>query len=216
MANQPEVCMRSAVAWLSQAKADFCAAQSLFIIPAGGAGPTRCDFPALVCFLCHDTAEKSIKGVLYAFCGLRQELVMSSNLVKLHNDLDSSPHRPEALMSSIKECVMIVNRHENRSRFPNYHDPLCAPAAVYTLKDAQEAFAATEKLLQCLQSHEKFQEVLDNLSNVPTITPNPLFQSRQSLSGICHTTNYVRSLGYLQELSQNSYRVSLPIGMLLY
>ena len=182
--NQPEVCMKSAVAWLSQAKVDFSAAQSLFITPANGAGPARCNFPALVCFLCHDTVEKSIKGVLYAFCGLRQDLVVCRNLVTLHNDLDSSPHRPEALMSSIKECVMIVNRHENRSRFPNYHDPLCAPASVYSLKDAQEAFAATERLLQCLQSHEKFQEVLDDLSNVPTITPNPIFQSQQNRSGM--------------------------------
>ena len=32
--SQPEVCMRSATAWLLQAKADFCTAQSLFITPA--------------------------------------------------------------------------------------------------------------------------------------------------------------------------------------
>ena len=186
--TQPEVCMRSAVAWLSQAKADFCAAQSLFIAPADGAGPARCDFPALVCFLCHDTAEKSIKGVLYAFCGLQQELVVCRNLVVLHDSLHSSPHYPETLMTSIKECVMIVNRHENRSRFPNYHDPLCAPASVYSLRDAQEAFAATERLFQCLQSHEMFKEVLSDLSNIPTITPNPVFQSQQNGAGKLLTT----------------------------
>ena len=179
MANQPEVCMRNAISWISQAKVDFTVAQSLFIIPADE--PSKCNFPALVCFLCHDTVEKSIKGVLYAFCGLQRELLTCRNLVKLHNELESSPHRPEALMGFIKECVMIVNRHENRSRFPNYHDPLCAPASVYSLKDAQEAFAATGRLLQCLQSHEKFQKVL---SNVLAVAPNPLFQSCQIISGI--------------------------------
>ena len=183
--SQPEVCMRSATAWLLQAKADFGAAQSLFILPTEGASSVitaRCDYPALVCFLCHDTAEKSIKGVLYAFCGLGEQLVNCSNLVMLHDALNSSPHRPEALMDSIKECVMIVNRHENRSRFPNYHDPLCAPASVYNLKDAQEALAATEKLLHCLQSEEKFQEVLGDLSHIPSIS-NPVFQSLQNGSG---------------------------------
>ena len=190
VARQPDVCMKSATAWLLQAKADFCAAQSLFITPTDGASPgseTRCNFPALVCFLCHDTAEKSIKGVLYAFCGLRQELVSCRNLVMLHDALDSSPHHPEALMTSIKECVMIVNRHENRSRFPNYHDPLCAPASAYSLKDAQEAFAATERLLHCLQSEEKFQEVLADLSHIPRMIPNPLFQPRQDNSGMVFT-----------------------------
>ena len=187
VARQPEVCMRSASAWLLQAKADFCAAQSLFITPVSpGDEPSttvRCNFPALVCFLCHDTAEKSIKGVLYAFCGLKQELANCSNLVMLHDVLKSSLHRPEALMKSIKECVMIVNRHENRSRFPNYHSPPCAPASMYNLTDAQEAFAAIERLLHCLQSEAKFHQVLGDLSDIPTITPTPLFQSLQNSSG---------------------------------
>lgn len=82
---------------------------------------------------------------------------------------------------------MIVNRHENRSRFPNYHDPLCAPASAYSLKDAQEAFAATESLLHCLQSEEKFQEVLADLSHIPRMIPNPLFQPRQDNSGMVFT-----------------------------
>ena len=198
--SQPEVCMRSATAWLVQAKADFSAAQSLFITPAEGASPggetstVRCDFPALVCFLCHDTVEKSIKGVLYAFCGLEHELVSCSNLVMLHGALESSTHRPITLMDSIKECVMIVNKHENRSRFPNYHDPLCAPASVYNLKDAQESFVATERLLHCLQSEEKFQEVLGDLGCIPTIS-NPVFQSLQNGSGMLFPIRSLLKLG---------------------
>ena len=191
--REPDICMRSATAWLLQAKADFCAAQSLFITLTEGASPggemsvgnsARCDFPALVCFLCHDTVEKSIKGILYAFCGLGQELVNCSNLVMLHDALDSSPHHPEALMSSIKECVMVVNRHENRSRFPNYHNPPCAPASTYNLKDAQEAFAATERLLHCLKSQEKLQQELGDLTYKPAVIPTLLFQSSQNSSGM--------------------------------
>ena len=174
--RQQKICMRSAKAWLLQAKADFCAAQSLLFkdeSPDGAATGMRveCQFPALVCFLCHDTVEKSIKGVLYAFCGLEQHLVNCSNLVMLYDALDSSHHSPRTLMNSIRECVMIVNRHENRSRFPNYHNPSCAPASMYRIEDAQEAFEATKRLLQCLISEERLREVLGDLNHIPAVVP---------------------------------------------
>ena len=188
MKSQPSTCMKSATAWLEQAKADFNAAGSLLptldspkqhessqdsdvaMETSDGVCNKKCNFPALVCFLCHDTVEKCIKGVLYAFCGLGQNLVNCSNLIMLHDALSSSPHHPddESLMSSIKECVMTVNRHENRSRYPNYQNPPCAPATTYDTEDAVEALAAAEKLLHKLQSEEKFQNVLQNLCQLPS------------------------------------------------
>lgn len=191
--RQPKICMESARAWLLQAKADFCAAQSLFHSHTEDKSPepvasteirVKCEFPALVCFLCHDTVEKSIKGVLYAFCGFEQGLVNCSNLVMLYDALDSSHHCPRTLMKSIKECVMLVNRHENRSRFPNYHNPPCAPVSMYHLKDAQEAFAATERLLHCLISEETLQEVIGDLTHIPTVVPTTVLQSLKNSSGI--------------------------------
>ena len=38
-------------------------------------------FPYLVCFLCHEAVEKCLKGVLYAYCGLKPELLNCSSLV---------------------------------------------------------------------------------------------------------------------------------------
>ena len=172
---QPATCMQSATAWLEQAKADFAAAEMLLgssAVPAGNseaaAGENAgCKFPALVCFLCHDTVEKCIKGVYYAFCGLRRDLVNCSNLVALHDDLNRTAHRPAHLMDNINECVMTVNRHENRSRFPNYQNYPCAPATIYGVEDALEAFQATSKLLHLLQGDEKLKAILQDLGQLP-------------------------------------------------
>ena len=172
---QPATCKRSATAWLEQAKADFKAAETLLgssIVPTAESEAAvgvniECKFPALVCFLCHDTVEKCIKGVFYAFCGLSQNLVNCSNLVALHDDLNRTSHRPAHLMDAINECVMTVNRHENRSRFPNYQNYPCAPAAIYSGEDAQEAFQATSKLLHLLQADGKLSAILQDLGQLP-------------------------------------------------
>ena len=166
---QPASCMRSATAWLEQGKADFQAAEMLLRGSSEAAveANTECKFPALVCFLCHDTVEKCIKGVYYAFCGLRRDLINCSNLITLHDDLNRTPHHPAHLMDAINECVMSVNRHENRSRFPNYQNYPCAPATIYSVEDAQEAFEATSKLLDLLQSDKKLKDVLQDLGQLP-------------------------------------------------
>ena len=183
---QPNVCMSTSMAWLLQAKTDFCAARSLMshetkATPMGVDAhvTVKCSFPALVCFLCHDAVEKSIKGILYAFCGLRQDLVNCSNLMMLYDTLNTSTHCPKALVESIslKECVMVVNRHENKSRFPNYQSPPCAPASFYNVEDAKEAYSATKSLLDGLQTEERFHHILGNLDQVPTVTPTAVFQS---------------------------------------
>ena len=186
-----DICMKSATAWLLPAKAIFCAAQSLFTLLTTDTPPNvsetsvavKCDFPAQVCFLCHDAVEKSIKGVLYAFCGLTHDLVNCNNLVKLHDFLDTSSHCPRALVISIKECVRTLNRNENRSQHPNCQNPPCAPDSTYDLKDAQEAFEATKKLLHDLQSEENLRNILGDLGQMPTVIPTPVSQSLSNNPG---------------------------------
>ena len=163
--------MQNATAWLEQAKADYnsaiCLLGSDTVLPSATTRVNECSFPALVCFVCHDTVEKCIKGVYYAFCGLRQDLINCSNLVTLCDILKSLPHHPTHLMKAIMECSMIVSKHETRSRFPYYKNPPCAPASIYHTEDAKEAFQATSNLLHCLQSEEKFKEVLKDLNELP-------------------------------------------------
>ena len=166
---KPHTCIKSAKMWVDQAKADYRAAERLLETigedqpldtetssDAAENLPSRraCQFPALVCFLCHETVEKVLKAVLYKFCGLKSELLNSSHLVALLNSLKSSIHSPKSLIEPIEECVMQVNEHENKSRLPNYQIPPCAPAVVYTHLDAQGAFSAVRVLLTKLQREE--------------------------------------------------------------
>ena len=191
----PNTCMPSATAWLEQAKSDYNAAKSLLCdsvatlntassVDPDSDGP-ECKFPALVCFLCHDTVEKSIKGVLYAFCGLRQDLVNNSSLVMLKDALAMSPHHPQHLLDPINECVNTINKHENMSRFPNYrHYPPCAPASTYYTSDAKEAFSATTKLLHHLQSEAQLNKVLRDLGQLPAKRFMSSLQSPSNDQGI--------------------------------
>ena len=174
---KPKTCMPSATAWLEQAKADFKAAGRLLqvhvIAPSSSPGAEgeskEAEFPALVCFLCHETVEKCIKGVLYAYCGLSPHLVDCGNLVTLNNALESSSsHCPKPLYDTIRECVMCVSTHENKSRYPNYQNPPCAPASIYTTEDANEAFLAATMLIEKLRLEDKFTQILGDLDQMPT------------------------------------------------
>ena len=124
-------------------------------------------FPALVCFLCHETVEKCLKGVHYAFCGLRPNMIDSSHLVELLESLKQSPHSPKALIPALQDCVYLINEHENKSRLPNYQIPPCAPAAVYNHMDAIEAFFATRRLLAELQKDEKLKDLFGCIGEIP-------------------------------------------------
>ena len=188
---QPNTCERSAKAWLEQAKADFNAAKTLLgylTLPESdtvlNTEENQCKFPALVCFLCHDTVEKCIKGVYYIFCGLRHDLVNCSNLTLLHDGLERLPQHLVHLRGAIKECVMTVNRHESASRFPNTQYPLCAPATVYCIDDAQEAFQATLTLLRQLQSEKELADILQDLGELPVRRFVSVLQSEHDNQGI--------------------------------
>ena len=197
----PDTCMPSATAWLEQAKADYNAAESLLhdsVIavnaassPDPDAGGPECKYPALVCFLCHDTVEKCIKAVLYAFCGLDQSLVNNSSLVMLKDALSASPHHPKDLLDPINECVNTINKHENMSRFPNYrHYPPCAPASTYYTSDAKEAFSATTKLLHHLQSEAPLNQVLMDLGQLPAKRFMSALQSPSDDQGMFHINGF--------------------------
>ena len=137
-------------------------------------------FPALVCFLCHEAVEKCIKGVMYCFCGLKPELVNCSTLVTLWEDLKNSGYCPQSLMIPIEQCVMQVNEHQSKSRFPNFQMPPCAPATAYNVSDAQEALIAADRLFQSLNCDQMVAPMLGTLEEVPL----PQFTSMlKSLAG---------------------------------
>ena len=174
---KPHTCIKSAKMWVDQAKADYRAAKRLLETVEEDPPETSlednlpsrcsCQFPALVCFLCHETVEKVLKAVLYAFCGLKSELLNSSHLVTLLNSMKSSIHSPKHLIEPIEECVMQINEHENKSRLPNFQIPPCAPAVVYTHLDAHGAVTAVHVLLTRLQKEDMLKSLFGDLGQLP-------------------------------------------------
>ena len=194
--SSPPVSDKDAQIWFDQAKADYKAAEFLMaqitLSPRVVMSPERCyssepsyqvssQYPALVCFLCHETVEKCLKGALYTYCGLSPDLVNCSTLVSLLEAFQSSEHSPKELLHLIQECVMHMNEHENKSRLPNYQIPPCAPAAVYTPFNANEAFLSTRSLLQHLMGDIKLNVLLGDLGELP----KPKFTSSlKAMAGI--------------------------------
>ena len=188
----PPVSDRDAQIWFDQAKADYKAAEFLMAQITLTPRVERCyssesssqvssQYPALVCFLCHETIEKCLKGALYTYCGLSPNLVNCSTLVSLLKEFESSEHSPKELLPLIQECVMHMNEHENKSRLPNYQIPPCAPAAVYTPFNANEAFLSTQSLLQHLMGDSKLNLLLGDLGELP----KPKFTSSlKAMAGI--------------------------------
>ena len=174
----PPTCMQSASAWLEQAKADFKAAEVL--LHGEGSQGLENKFPALVCFLCHDSVEKCLKGAHYAFCGLERNLVNSSNLVLLANGL---AHCPQQIIAVFKECAMFMNQHENRSRFPNFQTPPCAPAVVYDVDSADEAITMVHRLFDELLKDDKLKSLLGDIKQLPKPRFASTLKSLESGSG---------------------------------
>ena len=142
--------------------------------------PSSTNFPSVVCFLCHEAVEKSVKGVMYAYCGLNSKLINCSNLISLLQEVKVSSHFPKDLLKPIERCVMQVCEHQNRSRYPNFQIPPCAPAIAYTNANAREALMATSQLLHSLIEDPKISPILKGLDELPV----PQFTSMlKSLDG---------------------------------
>lgn len=128
---------------------------------------TACQFPALICFLCHDSVEKCLKGLMYAKCGLKSVLVDESCLTNLSTEIDASPHVHKEVKEIVKECVSQVSEHRNKSRYPHYQIPPCTPASVYTSSEALGALRATRKLLIRVKKDDELSEILGDLDDLP-------------------------------------------------
>ena len=123
-------------------------------------------YASLVCFLCHDVVEKCIKGSLYAKCGLPDRLLECNNLITLSNELEIALKSEEKLKKLVQSHASLVAIHGNRSRYPNYHYPTCAPASVYSVNEAQEALKTVNDLMHLLLQDCVIKELLGDLKTL--------------------------------------------------
>ena len=146
-----------------------------------------CRFPALICFLCHDVVEKCLKGLMYAKCGLPEFLINDSCLTKISTEIEKSPHIQKRIKDVVKECVLQVSEHENKSRYPHYQIPPCAPASVYSSSEAMEALRATRKLINKIREDDELRELLGDIYDLP----EKMFQHSVRGSGSSKSYNLV-------------------------
>ena len=135
MAPNPRV----AKVWIRQSKEDLRSVKLLL---------TARDPPYyLVCFQCHQIAEKSLKAALYALSGVDDRQVKSNDLVLLANDLSRLPGAPDVT----PQVAKLSNYYEG-TRYPNKHIPAKVPAEVFQdSRQAQEAFRLATEVLELLE-----------------------------------------------------------------
>ena len=128
--------------WMDQSKEDLRSVKHLLT--------ARDPLYYLVCFQCHQVAEKALKAALYALSGVADSQLCSHDLVKLANDLSSLPGGP-----AVTSLVAPLASYYDTTRYPNKHVPARTPKEVFQdSQQAQEAFTAATDLLtrlkQCL------------------------------------------------------------------
>ena len=174
--REPETCMDKARAWLEQAKVDFKAAKALVssreddqpeCVEYGGSREFQ--FPALICFLCHEVIEKCLKGVLFAFLykDLSSHLLDCNNLMILLNEIKCSKYCSDELKKACEVSVMVINEYQSKSRYPHFHNPPCAPAVVHQSGDAAEAFKAVHDFILKLKDLKKLKDLLGDIDILP-------------------------------------------------
>ena len=130
---------RLAKMWIRQSKVDLRSVKHLL--------SSRDPLYYLVCFQCHQIAEKSLKAALYALSGVDDRQLKSDDLVLLANDLSRLPGAPDVTLQVAK----LSNYYEG-TRYPNKHIPAKVPAEVFQdSQQAQEAFRLATEVLEVLE-----------------------------------------------------------------
>ena len=125
--------------WIRQSKVDLRSVKHLL--------SSRDPLYYLVCFQCHQIAEKSLKAALYALSGVDDRQLKSNDLVLLANDLSRLPGAPDVT----PQVAKLSNYYEG-TRYPNKHIPAKVPAEVFQdSQQAQEAFRLATEVLEVLE-----------------------------------------------------------------
>ena len=140
--KSPPLCKAKARAWLEQATDDFEAAQSILF------SGESCKHPALVCFICNDIVMKCLMSLYYTYVDEGHYYSGSINLLQLLDVIKNSNNEDcKSLMKVCDEAAMTVSGYDTKCRLPSTHNPVCAPVAVYTVVDAEDALAVVKKLM---------------------------------------------------------------------
>ena len=130
---------RLAEIWMSQSREDLRSAQHLLTAQE----PPYC----LVCFHCHQVAEKALKASLYALSGIADSQFRTHDLLRLARDLSMLHSGP-----NVTSLVARLSNYYDETRYPDKHVPPKAPKDVFQdSQQAQEAITTATDLLITLE-----------------------------------------------------------------
>ena len=126
--------------WMRQSKEDVCSIEHLLA--------ARNPLYYLVCFQCHQVAEKSLKAALYAFSGIADRQLNTHDLVQLAYDLSLLPGAPD-----VTTLVAKLSDYYETTRYPDKQVPPKVPAdAFQDSQQAQEAFRLAKEVLAVIET----------------------------------------------------------------
>ena len=123
----------------SQAEADLFAARDQYEVQLRKG---QCNF-ALVCFLCHECAEKALKGVLLLKRGLDFRLSKSHNIRIFLSALD---YVSESAKFSVQSSILHLSSYYVPTRYPDALDAV--PAVSFTQDEARNALESAETIVK--------------------------------------------------------------------
>lgn len=130
---------RVAKKWISQSKEDLRSVKYLL--------SSRDPLYYLVCFQCHQVAEKALKAALYALSGVADRQLNTHDLVLLAHDLSLLPGAP-----NVTPQVARLSNYYDSTRYPDKHTPAKVPAEVFQdSRQAQEAYRLANEVLDILE-----------------------------------------------------------------
>ena len=189
----PQPNLEHAKMWLLQALNDYEAAKSLLTTSQeklqveGNTVDAVHVFPAQVCFLAHESVEKSLKTLFLALCGLNRVLSEQTNVRDLCQELQDNTHWPKDPPLDLMPQVLQVSRHYLRCRYPDYNTPIMAPVLAYMqhFEEAEEVVAAVEAILTKVGSIPCIAPVMEPIRHIVLARRRtPLDPAREWLHGI--------------------------------
>ena len=125
--------------WMRQCKEDLHSIEHLLA--------ARNPLYYLVCFQCHQVAEKALKAALYAFSGIADRQLNTHDLVQLAYDLSLLPGVPD-----VTALVARLSDYYDTTRYPDKQVPPRVPADVFQdSQQAQEAFRLAKEVLAVIE-----------------------------------------------------------------
>ena len=108
------------------------------------------DLSCHVCFMAHEVAEKSLKGAMYAKCGLRDKQRQNHNIIPLGRAIEQVEQEKARGLSDLT-CPLEPTYYEG-TRFPKKNAATFVPFEEFSPAKAEEAKRCADGILKIVRN----------------------------------------------------------------